>query len=514
MRKIEAYIKKNWIKIFLLLCYLVFNFILLLGHELWRDEANVWLMARELSPVELLRNIKYQGHPCMWYFLVMPFAKAGFPFFTLSVISFIIMGITAWLFIWKAPIHPVVKFICLMSPCFSYYYPVVARNYCLIALLIVLLACFYKRRFEKSFVYAMLLGLLVQTDTIVVAVAGMISFLWLWDGLYAWIRKKEKDKLITVLKWIWIPVVSVVLLLLQFMNMTGSNEFQIQHFSCAEFVKAVKEMFFYILERMTGMNHTYICLWLFVFVLVALTISFLLKDGWPFILLVSAVMYQAVFSVVIYGLHIWHFISLCFVMIWFLWIVEVKMEQRQDGADDRWVKGSYICLQTLFALFLVGMFFRWNSPNETSSLKNALFGVYSDGENTAEFLSSNFSEDELLVSTEISKASTISAYLPDYDFYYAADKKIRTFASWNSEEGTAISLEEVIDWAENTFKDKQEFILVDCQGSCITDPEKLAEYEVIYTTTSNPAQNEFYTIYRIPVAGDISADGKSAYMVK
>ena len=60
--------------------YLLFNGVLLLGHELWRDEANVWLIARELSPAELIREIKYQGHPCLWYFLVMPFAKLGMPF--------------------------------------------------------------------------------------------------------------------------------------------------------------------------------------------------------------------------------------------------------------------------------------------------------------------------------------------------------------------------------------------------------------------------------------------------
>ena len=35
------------------LSYLAFNGILLAGHELWRDEANVWLIARELSVPEL-----------------------------------------------------------------------------------------------------------------------------------------------------------------------------------------------------------------------------------------------------------------------------------------------------------------------------------------------------------------------------------------------------------------------------------------------------------------------------
>ena len=89
--------------------YLAFNGILLLGHEQWRDEANVWLMARELSPLSLFGEIKYQGHPCLWYLLMMPFAKAGLPFETISFVSYTIMAVTAGLFLWKAPFYGPIK---------------------------------------------------------------------------------------------------------------------------------------------------------------------------------------------------------------------------------------------------------------------------------------------------------------------------------------------------------------------------------------------------------------------
>ncbi len=132
--------KENIILTLLFAVYLVFNGILLAGHELWRDEANVWLIAGELSPIQLFKEIRYQGHPCLWYLFAMPFAKIGLPFQTLSVLSYLIMAVTAGIFVYKAPFHPVTKFFCLISPVFSYYYPVVARNYCLIALILLLLA--------------------------------------------------------------------------------------------------------------------------------------------------------------------------------------------------------------------------------------------------------------------------------------------------------------------------------------------------------------------------------------
>ncbi len=171
--------------------YLLFNGILLILHEPWRDEANVWLMARELSPFGLLREIKYQGHPCLWYFVVMPFAKIGLPFRTIGVISYLIMALTAGIFLWKTPLHVATKGFCLFSPVFTYFYPVIARNYCLIALLLVLLAWQYRERNTHTIRYGLLLGLLVQADTIAIPIAGLISAMWLTENLWQWFRAKE-----------------------------------------------------------------------------------------------------------------------------------------------------------------------------------------------------------------------------------------------------------------------------------------------------------------------------------
>ena len=148
--------------------YLIFNAVLLAMHEPWRDEANVWLMGRELSPIQLLQEIKYQGHPCLWYLLVMPFAKMGFSLRTIEIISFLVMSASAAVFIWKAPFHSITQAACLFSPVFTYFYSCIARNYCLIALLLILLAWQYPKRNERSILYGLLLGLMVQADTIAI----------------------------------------------------------------------------------------------------------------------------------------------------------------------------------------------------------------------------------------------------------------------------------------------------------------------------------------------------------
>ena len=100
---------KNTVMAVLLLGYLIFNGILLAGHELWRDEANVWLIAGKLTPFQLLKEIKYQGHPCLWYLLLMPLAKSGLPFRTIVYVSYGIMAAGAGIFLYRAPVSLPVK---------------------------------------------------------------------------------------------------------------------------------------------------------------------------------------------------------------------------------------------------------------------------------------------------------------------------------------------------------------------------------------------------------------------
>lgn len=179
----EKYLTKHNIqKGLVLLLYVVFNGVLLWRHEMWRDEINVWLMGRDLSIAELFREIKYQGHPCLWYLLIMPFVRLGFPCRIMGIISLIAMTFAAGLYLHKAPFNFWIKSISLFSPIFTYYYAEIARGYCLVALLIVVLACFHPKRNDRPFVYGILLGLLVQADTIALPIAGMLSLMWLGEN--------------------------------------------------------------------------------------------------------------------------------------------------------------------------------------------------------------------------------------------------------------------------------------------------------------------------------------------
>lgn len=493
--------RENIILTILLTGYLVFNGILLAGHELWRDEANVWLIARDLSPIQLFREIRYQGHPCLWYLLVMPFAKLGFPFKTISALSFIVMAFGAGIFIFRAPFHPITKFVCLLSPIFSYYYPVVARNYCLIALLLILLACCYPKRNEKPWLYGLLLGLLVQADTIALATAGLISLMWLWEGILQSIRDRQATPLLCRAKGLWMPLVSLLLWMAEFKNVSDSPEYQFRQLTASEFLGEIKNFSYSILSRMTGQGQIFDTILIVSFLAAGVLISIKLKNLWFMIVMTGTFLFQAVFSILVYQLHFWHYIAIGFTLVWFFWLGNRREDDGQAASKrDRYLKVSCrILSEAVLILLSITMFLRWNAPEENSSLKNALFGVYSDGVNVAAYIRENVDPGELILSTDVSESSTVQAYLgKKYTFYYAGSGKKTTYADYTQEQKESITYERLLARIREDFPEKDSFYILESPGNCIENipDEAKAKFEVCYQTEGETARNENYTLYR------------------
>lgn len=477
------------IKYAILLSYILFNLYMLINHELWRDEANVWLMARELSPEELIREIHYQGHPCLWYLIVMPFAKLGLPFKTISVLSFAVMATAAALVTCKAPFHNILKLLLLISPVFSYYYPVVARNYCLIALLLVLAAYYHPLRHEKPLLYGLLLGLLIQADTIAFATAGMLSVYLLYEAVKS---KSYKNALISLC----IPILSLIFWYVQFRNVAESPEYSAGAMERGEFIKNLKYELIYITGRLSGLNETRSTVLILLFILAGVLTALFTKDAFPLFVTAVSYLFEGVFSVIVYGLHIWHFIMLVFVLIWALWIYGFKC----GTGTSKKTGFAYVFCEVLLGLLAIFMFIRWNSAEESSSLKNALTGVYSDGKGAADFIKANISPDELIIDTDVAMCSTVQAYLGKaYSFYYAGTMKRETYADYTEEQSRNIRYDNLLNLIRNNFEKKESFYIIIGGGSCITDvsTEDMEAWKLIYETGMETARGEEYLIYRV-----------------
>ncbi len=164
--RIEEQGKCRFDRIFLLCIFFVWGIVCLLTiflHEPWRDEVQAWLIAKAYSPAKIFHEMRYEGHFVPWFYLVFPFAKLGFPAISLNLLSFCIMGACVALLLFRSPFNIYAKAACVFALPMLYYYPVVSRCYCLYALAVLLIACYFKKRTEHPFLYALFLGLLANS---------------------------------------------------------------------------------------------------------------------------------------------------------------------------------------------------------------------------------------------------------------------------------------------------------------------------------------------------------------
>src|ERR1017187_1871514 len=51
--------------------FFILSFIGIMNHEMWRDEFQAWLVARDAHSIpQLLHNLKYEGNPMLWHFFL------------------------------------------------------------------------------------------------------------------------------------------------------------------------------------------------------------------------------------------------------------------------------------------------------------------------------------------------------------------------------------------------------------------------------------------------------------
>ncbi|MEM7757847.1 MAG: hypothetical protein AAF298_06955 [Cyanobacteria bacterium P01_A01_bin.40] len=134
-------------------------------HEMWRDELEAWLLARDsVSITNLLENLKYTGHPALWYLCLYVLAKITpnptiIQFLQLVIATGIVLIVVYY-----------GKFTKLQKAlfCFGYFplyeYGVISRSYGLGVLLIFSFCALFCSQNRNFILIAISLGLLAHTS--------------------------------------------------------------------------------------------------------------------------------------------------------------------------------------------------------------------------------------------------------------------------------------------------------------------------------------------------------------
>jgi len=158
-------------------------------HEVWFDEAQAWLLARDSGLVELFtQRLRYEGSPGLWHLLLMPFAKAGLPITALGWIGAACALAGAVLLVRRAPFPLWARAGVLFAYPIGYQYAAVARSYTLMPLLLFAVAAAWRDREARIGRLAVLLGLLANVSLHGLLVAGALAGL---HGLDLWRRRRD-----------------------------------------------------------------------------------------------------------------------------------------------------------------------------------------------------------------------------------------------------------------------------------------------------------------------------------
>ena len=219
MQNIRTFIYNNKFNIILLIVWLFITVVSLFNHEIWRDEAQAWCMVRDLDLINIFKLIRIEGHPFLWYLILFPFAKLGFPVISMQIISLLFVFTSVILLLFKSPFNKFEKIIICFSAGLLYFLPIISRNYALIPIFLFAIAHLYPRRKETPYLYTLFLILLSNTHLYLLGFCLVTGTLFLIEK----IKESYEVKSIKPLFPLIILGLNFLILLFTFLNTTNEN---------------------------------------------------------------------------------------------------------------------------------------------------------------------------------------------------------------------------------------------------------------------------------------------------
>lgn len=437
----------------------VINLILILNHEMWEDEVQAWLIARDCRPLSVFNITSLEGHPALWYFILMPLAKLNFPAITLYFISYTIMELTLFTVLFLSPFNIPLKLIISLSPMFIYTYSAISRSYCVCALLIVLLALFYKNKDKRPVFYGVLLALLLQTHIIMAGMVFIICVVWLFETIILIKNKNEAFK--KNILGMSIPLFSALFLLFELRSV-----FSADYVGTSSSVTTSSNKIFFML----GFCLVYAVIILVIFKFIKN------KDLYKLILISSfTVFYQIMIYVFIYGCNTSRLIIFAYIFIFFIWnyfLIENK-ESR-----IRLVKiASVIAILGFSVLLSTKVYVR-----AAVDLKIP----YTDCKNAAKFIKENIDPSEPIIVNTYAECMNVAAYLDNNQLYDPFEKKELSFIKREKNESRVkwLKKDEFIDIAKSQRTNEDYVYMLISSISRVDDIDEIIENsEILYDST-------------------------------
>jgi hypothetical protein len=144
-------------------------------HELWQDELQAWIIAGESKNfLDLLFNLRFEGHPALWHFLLFVAQFISKMPETMQVVHFLIIISVGWIMVFNSPFTFLQKAAILGGYFFLFEYNIVTRNYAIGLLCLMLILVWFKDYKENRLKLGILFFLMTNSNLYAALLAGVL----------------------------------------------------------------------------------------------------------------------------------------------------------------------------------------------------------------------------------------------------------------------------------------------------------------------------------------------------
>lgn len=466
--------------------YAVLNLVLLFAHEPWCDEAQIWLLARDAAVWKLPAQMAYEGNPCLWHLLMVPFAKLGIPYFVQNILSYLAVMAAAFLLVYRPDFPYGVKALLLCSPFLMYYYPVIAGSYCLIPLFLFLLADWFPTRKDKPVRYMIITALLMQTHTIMFVTSLLIMLCYLAETVTDRMAKRDGTGCVKRALCTLMPVVSGVLLFWQLLNGDGERWLQVKTADPYRTAQKMLEKYGESVEKLCGLLPAIGFAFLIMGILFLLVL--LIRKGSAAkytvaVVTAGTVVYQLWFYAMVYSCSLQRFMTMGLVIIWGMWIMRA-----QDAG-----RGKYHPGEAVFCLFAVLVLL-----HTVSDMRADLDGPFSNGREAAKYIRQNLEPDAVYVVDAQAECSSIYPYLSKGTFVYVPTGQAYTYVTKDGHWTDRMEADAFKEWMDAyDSQGKPVYFISSTVTNYIEGEVETDAFTLLYESEEPSVKKEDFKIYKV-----------------
>ena len=440
-------------------------------HENWRDEAQAFLLCRDMNFFDFFKNIHYEGHPIFYYLFLFPLVKLGFGPKSVNILSFVFMSIAVYLIIFKTDLKSWKKIVLILNYPVLYEFSVIGRSYSLVFLLLIIFGIIYPKRFEKPISFAIVLGCLLNTHLLMVGFVVFNIVLYIYELLKS--NRKLIKKRSLIIASIVISLFFIILIISFYPVLLGNNSFS---FNFIDYLNVLA-----ILTFCVTFEFSIIKVLILSICIIIIFIYIFLNDKKMFLLLLFNQIYMSLLLYIKVPITP-YFCSLSYVLLLIILFFVVFKEK----TTNKYIMFAIILITILSIIKTVDMY---------------IYDIkydYSTGKTTAVFIKKNISKDSIFLCNADSVCSTFIPYINN-KFYHLNSNRYFTYIIWDKEREKKIDLEKIKKFIS---KNKNVYYIYINTGyeDDIKFLDNMKEYyslKSVYIMNEKNYCNERYEIYKI-----------------